>query len=183
MDRMPEARVIGTFRRGVEADAAALAAFAARTFQETFAHSTSATNMDAHLAAAYGAELQGRELRDPESVTLLLEHEGGLIAFAQVRRKAPPIELPYPKVIELQRFYVDAPWHGRGVAQRLMVAARDAARELGGEWLWLSVWEGNARAIAFYTKAGYIDAGGTEFWVGPDRQFDRVMVAPLGSGD
>ncbi|MBC7897531.1 MAG: GNAT family N-acetyltransferase [Cytophagaceae bacterium] len=180
MDSVPDASGIGTFRRGVEADAATLAAFAARTFQETFAHSTSSANMDAHLAAAYGVEQQGRELRDPGSATLLLEHEGVLVAFAQVRRKAPPIEVPYPRVIELQRFYVDVPWHGRGVAQRLMAAAKGAARELGGEWLWLSVWEGNARAIAFYAKAGYVDAGGTEFWLGPDRQFDRVMVAPLG---
>jgi ribosomal protein S18 acetylase RimI-like enzyme len=48
--------------------------------------------------------------------------------------------------------------------------------------MWLSVWSGNARAIAFYTKVGFVDAGAVEFWLGPDRQMDRVMVAPLGSG-
>jgi ribosomal protein S18 acetylase RimI-like enzyme len=179
MTSMPDANAIGTFRRGVETDAATLAAFAARTFQETFGHSTAAANMDAHLAKAYGVEQQGRELRDPGSVTLLLEHEGVLIAFAQVRRKAPPIDVPYPGVVELQRFYVDALWHGRGIAQRLMAAAKDAGRELGGQSIWLSVWGENARAIAFYAKAGFVDVGATDFWLGPDRQFDRVMVAPL----
>ena len=179
---MPDAGEIGTFRRGVEADAAMLAAFAARTFRETFGHSTSVENMDAHEKASYGVEQQGRELRDPEEVTLLLEHDGVLVAFAQVRRRPPPIELPHPGLTEVHRFYVDAPWHGRGIAQRLMAAAKDAARELGGQSLWLSVWGENARAIAFYEKVGFVDAGPTEFWIGPDRQFDRVMVASLGSG-
>ena len=179
MDSLPDASGIGTFRRGVEADAARLARFAARTFEETFGHSTSAANMEVHLAAAYGVEQQGRELRDPASITLLLEHEGALIAFAQVRRKAPTGDVPAGGAIELQRFYVDSPWHGRGIAPRLMAAAKDAARELGGTSMWLSVWSENARAIAFYAKAGYVDAGGVEFWLGPDRQFDRMMVAPL----
>ena len=81
--------------------------------------------------------------------------------------------------IELQRFYVDRPAHGTGVAQALMGAARQAAREFGGEHLWLGVWERNPRAIAFYTKAGFRDVGSTVFQVGPDRQTDRVLVAPL----
>ena len=35
------------------------------------------------------------------------------------------------------------------------------------------------RAIAFYTKCGFADAGSVDFWVGPDRQTDRLMAAPL----
>ncbi|MBK7331222.1 MAG: GNAT family N-acetyltransferase [Betaproteobacteria bacterium] len=84
-----------------------------------------------------------------------------------------------PRPIELQRFCVDRPAHGTGVAQTLMAAARRAAREFGGEHLWLGVWERNPRAIAFYAKAGFRDVGSTVFQVGPDRQTDRVLVAPL----
>jgi ribosomal protein S18 acetylase RimI-like enzyme len=178
---MPDESDVGTLRRGVPSDAATLAAFAARTFAETFGHSTTPANMAAHVAAAYGVEQQGKELRDPDGETWLVEHEGMLIAFAQVRRKAPPIPLPHPHLIELQRFYVDAPWHGRGIAQRLMVATRDAARGLGGEWLWLSVWSENRRALAYYARAGFVDVGQIDFVLGDERQFDRLMVAPLGS--
>jgi ribosomal protein S18 acetylase RimI-like enzyme len=178
---MPDERMVGSLRRGGESDAALVAAFAARTFMETFGHSTSPANMAAHVAAAYGVEQQGKELRDPEGVTWLVEHEGLLMAFAQVRRNAPPIALPHPHLIELHRFYVDAPWHGRGMAQRLMAATRTAARGLGGEWLWLSVWSENHRALAYYRKAGFVDVGQIDFLLGDERQVDRLMVAPLGS--
>lgn len=58
-----------------------------------------------------------------------------------------------------------------------MDAVHEAAAELGGQTLWLGVWERNPRAIAFYRKRGYRDVGTTFFFVGPDRQVDRVMVA------
>ncbi len=85
-----------------------------------------------------------------------------------------------PAPVELARFYVDRPWHGRGLAQRLMAAVVDAAIQLGGQTLWLGVWEQNPRAIAFYAKSGFLDAGSTDFFVGPDRQTDRVLVTAVG---
>ena len=168
------------FRRGRPADAAALAAFAARTFEETFGHSTTPEQLAEHLASAYGVAQQTQELESTDSITVLVEQDGALVAFAQVRRRAPPSCVNEPGSVELQRFYVDAPWHGSGLAQRLMEASREAARELGGRHLWLSVWERNARGIAFYRKAGFRDAGSADFWVGSDRQTDRIMVAPVG---
>lgn len=166
-------------RRGVVADASALAAFAARTFHETFAADNRPEDMAAHLASSFGVALQTRELGDPDIATLLAVRGDILVAFAQVRRKHPPPCVTQARPIELQRFYVDRPAHGTGVAQALMGAARQAAREFGGEHLWLGVWERNPRAIAFYTKAGFRDVGSTVFQVGPDRQTDRVLVAPL----
>ena len=67
-------------------------------------------------------------------------------------------------------------WHGRGVAQRLMQHVREAARALGARDVWLSVWERNPRAIAFYAKCGFRDVGSKDFFVGQDRQRDHVMV-------
>jgi GNAT superfamily N-acetyltransferase len=81
--------------------------------------------------------------------------------------------------VEIGRFYVDRPWQGRGLAQRLMAAARDAARDLGGITVWLAVWEHHPRAIAFYQKQGFRDVGSQPFRLGSDLQTDRVMVAEL----
>jgi GNAT superfamily N-acetyltransferase len=90
-----------------------------------------------------------------------------------------PACIVQPDAVELHRFYVDRPWHGRAVAQALMAAARDAACALGAHDLWLGVWERNARAIAFYRKCGFVDVGSHHFFVGEDRQTDRVLVARL----
>lgn len=167
-------------RRATAADAGALASFAARTFAEAFGADNRPDDLAAHLAESYGPERQAREIADPGAVTLLAEIGGALAGFAQVRRgKAPPcVDGPAP--VELQRFYVDRPWHGRGVAGHLMNAARAAAVELGGSTFWLGVWERNPRAIAFYARCGFRDVGSWHFYVGSDRQTDRVMVADLG---
>ena len=166
-------------RRGAAADAPALAAFAARTFHETFAADNRPEDMAAHLASSFGVAQQARELADPDTATLLACRGDTLVAYAQVRRKRPPPCVTQARPVEVQRFYVDRPAHGTGVAQTLMAAARRAARAFGGEHLWLGVWERNPRAIAFYAKAGFRDVGSTVFQVGPDRQTDRVLVAAL----
>ena len=166
-------------RPGTVDDAAALAAFAARTFADTFESDNAAADMQAHLSHAYGLAQQTAELTSPAVITLLAEADDRLVGYAQVRRSAPPPCVQPPDAIELHRFYVDTPAHGTGLAQRLMDAVRDAARAAGADHLWLGVWERNARAIRFYAKCGFVDVGSHDFVLGTDRQTDRVMVAPV----
>jgi len=108
-----------------------------------------------------------------------MEQGTQLAAFAQVRRGEAPPCVTGPSPVELHRFYVDAPWHGSGAARQLMGEVLGAARALGGRTLWLGVWERNPRAIRFYEKCGFTIAGVQDYFVGSDRQYDRVMVAAL----
>ena len=174
-----ESAIAPVVRRGEPSDAPALAEFAARTFVEAFGPANRREDMEAHLASAYGVAQQGRELADPKCITVLMQAGDSLVGYAQVRRAPPPACVVGEEPVELHRFYVDRPWHGQGVAQRLMEAVHAAARDLGGRTLWLGVWERNPRAIAFYQKSGWHDTGATTFCVGPDRQTDRVMVTPV----
>jgi diamine N-acetyltransferase len=166
-------------RQGRPSDAPALAAFAARTFADAFASGNRPEDLEAHLASAYGVPQQEQELADSECITILMHAGETLAAYAQVRRQEPPPCVAGEAPLELRRFYVDRPWQGQGVAQRLMDAVHEAAGRLGGRTLWLGVWERNPRAIAFYAKTGWRDTGATKFCVGPDRQTDRVMVTPV----
>jgi len=166
-------------RQGEPADAPRLAAFAARAFAEAFGADNRPEDLAAHLASSYGVPQQTGELGDPRYTTLMAERGGALAGYAQLRRQPAPECVAGPSPIELYRFYVDAAWHGQGVAQTLMTATRAAAADMGGATLWLSVWERNPRARAFYAKCGFHDVGTTDFFVGPDRQIDRVLVASL----
>ena len=172
-----------TIRRAAPADAAILATFAARTFHETYSAENEPEHMTAHLEAAYGLEQQGRELTDSSYITVIAESNAELAGYAQLRRGTPPTCVASTNAIELYRFYVDRLWHGHGLAQNLMLAAHAAAAELGGTHVWLGVWEHNLRARAFYAKVGFIDVGVTSFFVGPDKQTDRVLVAPVSLQD
>jgi ribosomal protein S18 acetylase RimI-like enzyme len=166
-------------RRGVPADATVLAEFARRMYVEAFGAGTDSADLLAFLDTNYGAEKQGRELESADMITLLAEVGGRLVGYAQVRHSTPPDCVVGEDVVELWRFYIDRPFHGRGAAQMMMAAALSAARELGGRRIWLSVWEENPRAIAFYLKSGFEDVGTTDFWVGSERQSDRVLLRDL----
>ena len=164
-------------RRGVPDDAPALAAFAERTFVETFGPDNDPRDMEAFVERTYGVAQQTAELTDPGVVTLLAHRDARLVAFAQVRRHVPPPCVSDGASLELRRFYVDRPAQGTGIAQLLMAAVFDAARDAGARHVWLGVWERNLRAIAFYRKCGFTDVGSQPFVLGSDHQNDRVMVA------
>ena len=166
-------------RRAEPVDAAPLAALGSRTFADTFGADNSPEDLAAYLAGAYGEAQQRAEFADPSIITLLVDDGQGLVAFSQLRRGPAPPCVRFPSPVEVWRFYVDRAWHGRGVARPLMDAALEAARELGAGSVWLSVWERNPRAIAFYTKCGFLDVGSKLFIVGADHQTDRVMAREL----
>lgn len=164
-------------RRAQPADAPSLARFAARIFEETFGPDNRPEDIAAHLAKSFGPAQQGRELADPDYVTLVMDGSAGIAAYAQVRRAVSPPCVSTDAPVELYRFYVDRPWQGQGAAGRLMEAVFSAGAELGGRSIWLSVWEKNPRAIAFYAKSGFREVGSAVFVLGTDRQSDRVLVA------
>lgn len=83
------------------------------------------------------------------------------------------------KSVELQRIYVDAKHHGQGVAKSLMEASVSLAREMGYRYIWLGVWEHNARALKFYQKFGFEKVGEHVFTVGTDDQTDWIVLKEL----
>jgi diamine N-acetyltransferase len=161
------------------ADAPVLADLAARTFFETYAAQNTAEDMAAYLASSFGEAQQGGQIADPDVRSLLAEVAGEAAGYVQLRRGEPPPCVQGAHAIEVWRFYVDRRWIGRGLAQRLMAAAREEARALGGQTLWLGVWERNPRAIAFYCKCGFVPVGEHLFQFGADAQTDLVMTSPL----
>jgi ribosomal protein S18 acetylase RimI-like enzyme len=170
-------------RAGAASDAAALAELAARTFRDTFAADTRPEDIALHEAESYGVVQQGRELRDPDTGTLLVEYGNELVGFAQLRFSPPPDCVSGENPVEVWRFYLARQWHGRGVAHELMQAVESEALRRGARTMWLGVWERNERAKAFYYKKGFKDAGAHIYMVGTDAQTDRILVRPLSGVD
>jgi ribosomal protein S18 acetylase RimI-like enzyme len=168
-----------TIRRAMVDDAAALAAFGARTFAETFGAFHTPADLAMHLAEAFGVAQQTAELADPAMVTLVAERDGALAGFTQVVSGEVPADVTGPAPIEIKRFYIDAPYHGTGMAQQLIAAAVDVARARGAQTIWLGVWEHNRRAIAFYTRQGFTHVGAHTFVVGTDPTTDLLYARAL----
>ncbi len=64
---------------------------------------------------------------------------------------------------ELEQVYVSAASRGTGVADALIREAEGQVLAGGHAKAWLAVVAGNARARAFYERAGWIDEGGFDY--------------------
>ncbi|HVZ78961.1 MAG TPA: GNAT family N-acetyltransferase [Gemmatimonadaceae bacterium] len=166
-------------RRASAADAAALAALAEWTFRDTYAAYNTAADMEAHVSAHFTVPVIEQELRDARCTYLVAEGDGAFRGFAQLVDGTTPACVRGPAPLEVGRFYVDRPWHGTGLAARLMDACVAEACARGASSLWLGVWERNPRAIRFYEKFGFADVGVQDFHLGADVQADRVLERML----
>lgn len=169
-------------RKAQVRDAGVLAEFAEATFRATFGAVNTAENMALHCRNSYSAQIQATEIVDPAMVTLLSEDDGKLIAYAQLRWGEVPHCVAANAAGEIQRLYVAADWHGKGVAQELMAACIGEIQQRGADAVWLGVWEHNPRAIAFYRKFGFVEVGDHTFPLGHDLQRDIVMVRSVARG-
>lgn len=159
-------------------EAPVLARLAERLFRATYA-TTHAEMLDPYCAKAFAPGVQDAELAEPGAAALVAERVAGdPIAYAQLRRRPAPGG-DARAAMEVARFYVDAPFHGTGLAQRLMAAALAHAREAGAVVAWLQVAEYNDRALAFYRKAGFREVGRVPFDFAGVSELDWLLAHEL----
>lgn len=170
-------------RPALPTDAPALASLGERLWRETYTGLIPSSNLELHLAETFGPAQQAAELADPACDVLLLDEGGSLLGYALLR--AHESDLPAAPVfqhpLEVARFYVDRTLHGTGAAQSLMAEVLTWAATRDHDGVWLQVWEQNPRAIRFYVKAGFQDAGEATFRIGEQVDRDRLLVHTLRS--
>lgn len=159
------------YRDATSADAAIIAAFAASSFVDTFGHLYPPEDLEAFLAAKYGEAIQRAEMAEPLTRYFIALEGARLVGY--VMMGALDIKVDEPGALELHRLYVDKDVKGKGVAQRLTDEVIAWARARSAPALYLSVWENNHRAQAFYRRYGFEHVGEHKFMVGrvADRDF------------
>ncbi|MEO7520309.1 MAG: GNAT family N-acetyltransferase [Gemmatimonas sp.] len=176
-ERSPDTGV--RFRRGLPPDAEAVSAFARRVFNETFGPLNDALDMSTYMEKAFTKAAQADELAGATRYCVIGERDGEIVSYALLRAGSTGTLVSGDSSTEIERFYVDAPWHGRGIADAMMDETMRIARAADAKTIWLGVWSQNARAIRFYEKRGFRDMGSQTFLLGTDLQVDRVMAQSL----
>ena len=155
-------------------DAAALAAFSAHSFVETFGGLYPNEDLKSFLDEKFGPDQQSAEILDHRCHTRLALHKKNIVGYI----KMGPLTLegdPNDKnPRELHRLYVAEDVKGLGVSHILMEDGLDWAREEGADALYLGVWENNLRAQNFYRRYGFEDFGEHGFYVGRVRDRDLI---------
>jgi diamine N-acetyltransferase len=167
-------------------DAARVSIVGAALFRQAYGPTHPEPTLGEYLATAFDPKHYERVLRDARTAVLLAESATGeAIGYVHLREAFPDPSsqlkepLPGERPLEIVRFYVDAEWHGRGVAQQLMAGCDTEARARLCDVVWLQAWQQAAQALAFYRKCGFRVIGTATFHFGDRRDDDFVLARAL----
>lgn len=166
-------------REAEHSDLTEVLALAIHIFTTTFEKDNNPEDFKQYMDEAFTKEKFEQEFLEVGTRFFIAqESEGGkrIVGYARIRKSDEVIELLGDSTIELQRLYIDIPWQGQGIANRLLAVCEEFARaNFGVEWMWLGVWEHNPKAQKFYQKYGYQKFSEHTFLVGSDAQTDWLM--------
>ena len=168
-----------TIRLAEPVDAELLAELGRSSFYEAFAEETAPEDMAEHLRRAFKIDDITEQLNDDQSLFIIIEISSVAAGYAYLHPGDPPDCVRAPSPVQLNRFYLRKDYYGRNVGNTLMKACLEFARSRGFQSVWLSTWEFNHRASAFYKKWKFEIAGRAKFTIGSDIQNDNIFVRSI----
>ncbi|UMB61163.1 GNAT family N-acetyltransferase [Lutibacter sp. A80] len=161
--------------KGTIHDIEKLKAIAERTFVETYASKNSEENLSEYLKKAFSIDKLKSQLNDKNSEFYFAKYEKKTIGYLKVNTGTSQTNFKSKNGLEIERIYVLKEFYGKKVGQIFCDKAIKLAKEKNTDYVWLSVWEQNPRAIRFYEKNGFIADDNLIFKLGNDRQIGIMM--------
>ena len=166
-------------RKANLSDLPELLVLARTSFVQAFTAGNKLENVQAYLAEAFTESKLTQEMLEPASTFIVAILDGELVGYTKLNLSAAQADVKDPASVEVARLYTLEKVWGTGLGQLLLDAAIDFGRQEGKTWLWLGVWEHNARAIRFYEKNGLRIFGSHPFPFGDEIQNDWLMRVEL----
>ena len=150
-----------------------------QTFVDTFASYNTEEDMKQYLEKSFSLQQLTTELNTTGAEFYFARLVEQVIGYIKINTGKAQTELQDDHALEIERIYVLQAYHGKQVGQLLYESAIRIARERALEYVWLGVWEKNARALRFYEKNGFLPFGKHIFKLGNDVQTDIMVKKPL----
>ncbi|WP_035467889.1 GNAT family N-acetyltransferase [Algoriphagus mannitolivorans] len=164
-----------SIRKAHSSDLADLLHMARTAFLQAFTAGNKPENITAYLNEAFTLAQFEKEIAHPASTFFIAELEGEIIAYTKVNQVPAQTDIHDPESLEIARLYVLEEHLGSGLGKKLLDTAIEFAKQNQKKYLWLGVWEHNARAIRFYEKNGLRIFGSHPFPFGDEIQTDYLM--------
>lgn len=166
-------------RPGAGSDAVAIAALATQVFLDTYAgHGVrpDVARQAFHVCSevAFSARLAQAQRR-----FFIAAQGDAVLGFAEVRDSELASPVPAISGAELVRLYIQPRAQRAGVGRALVSEAERHASVASLRSLWLTAWDGNAGALAFYRRMGYADVGATTYSFESQTYGNRVLAKLL----
>ena len=170
-----EKKFDGTVRQATALDAALLRKLGQQAFFEAFSKVTAPDDMKAYLKSTFNKAAMENQIKDERALTFIAEVDSVPAGYAYSCPTLTPDCIKDKAAIQLVRLYLRKRYYGRAVGDALMQTSIDESRCRGYQSIWLSSWELNDRANAFYKKWGFKVVGRQKFTVGRDIQNDYIL--------
>lgn len=153
----------------------ALVEMAQEAFLQAFTEGNKPENVRAYMQEAFTQAQFQKEFEAEGSQFFVAMLDGKVIGYTKVNEVPSQTDIHDPESLEVARLYVLEDFLGLGLGKKLLDLAISLAKKKGKKYLWLGVWEKNARAIRFYEKNGLEIFGSHPFPFGDEIQTDFLM--------
>lgn len=166
-------------RKALPEDLDLLIKLGTRCFYEAFNDVTAPDDMEAYLSSTFQKAAIESQLMDKRSLIFIADVGTDPAGYVYSHPAATPQCVSDKTAIKLERLYLRKRYYGRAVGDALMQISIEESRFHGYHSVWLSSWELNDRANAFYKKWGFKVVGNQKFTVGSDIQSDFILRRSL----
>ena len=164
------------FRQATEGDAVTIAALSVQVFLQTYATEGVRPDLAREAFHTYSQAAFAQRLCDPSRKFVLAESGDGLLGFAELNVSNDEAPCGNVRGAELVRLYVQPRFQRQGLGRGLIESAHRIAASCSADALWLTAWEGNEAALAFYRRLGYRDMGATTYTIEGRAYPNRVLA-------
>jgi GNAT superfamily N-acetyltransferase len=168
-----------TLRAAVDSDALCIGVLATQVFLDTYATDGIRPSIAREVLEYFSPAAVSALLSAPGTRFIVAERAGHMIGFAQLTLGSSHELVSTRPTAELKRLYVQERFAGCGVGTALLRAAEALAAGEGAVTLWLTVWAGNHKALAFYARRGYKDLGVASYVFESEPYETRVFAKAL----
>lgn len=135
----------------------------AKSFIESHGHSASETDIRNYVSMHFNLSIFEKELSDPQNVYHLVFVNSVPAAYSKLRLNTPMPGNDEKHLCKLDRLYALKDFYDTGIGKHLFDVNVQYAKTHQQNGMWLYVWTENHRAIKFYEKQGFENAGDTYF--------------------
>jgi ribosomal protein S18 acetylase RimI-like enzyme len=168
-----------SLRPGTQSDAVTVAALSVQVFLDTYATRGVRPDLAREAFREYSEQAFLAHISAPSHRFVLAEEQMALVGFVEVDCGSHDGPVPGVRGVELARLYVQPQAQRSGVGTALLREAEKIAFFAEASALWLTVWEGNDRALAFYSRSGYADVGRSVYTFEGREYGNRVVAKRL----
>lgn len=103
----------------------------------------------------YGKATFEKETAEPNTHYYYIQVDSKEVGVLRIQEDQTLLDFPEKQATKLQRIYLDASVHGKGIGKTVLNWTAEQAAQKGYAILWVEVMDSQQQAIQFYRKCGF----------------------------